>query len=369
LIQVLQEVASARNILIKCGSTEIDGYAFCAALNSRSFDLLYEDSPKLQSLIYSVTYLIRGAVFRPKKVSRSSGRFSLRICPLGELIEMYHTREASRRHDKVFALLGMSSDDPIASELLPDYELPWERLLERLVKFLLGGQVSVKTWAKMEMAVIKSKGCILGQVSSEGNANRDGRLQVAITSKDTSGHLGPERKWTLQTSAKPVEVGDLICLLHGASNPTIIRLCKDHFSVVMIAVPLLQPEQPITSFPHDFLLVWDWVQGKLQDQEYEALVNSRVPEQSNREVGSHSDKMTRLWNVVLILEDAEEHEKAKERLQEAVEGYERGFGKEDLRTLTGMEKLALLQSPSTHIGHPAPYPKKKFLLTCDKINN
>jgi len=52
----------------------------------------------------------------------------------------------------------------------------------------------------------------------------------------------------------------------------------------MIAVPLLQPEQPITSFPHDFLLVWDWVQGKLQDrEEYEALVNSRVPERSKEQ--------------------------------------------------------------------------------------
>jgi hypothetical protein len=34
--------------------------------------------------------------------------------------------------------------------------------------------------------------------------------------------------------------------------------------------------------------------------------------------------------------------KAEERLREIVEGYERGSGKEDLRTLIGMEKLALI---------------------------
>ena len=352
MIQVLQEVAAARNIIIKCGSTEIGGYAFCAALNSRSFDLLYEDFPDLQSLIRSVTYLIRGAVFRRKKVSRSSDSFSLRIRPLGELIEMFQTREASRRHDKVFALLGMSSDDPTAAGLLPRYEIPWERLLEQLVRFVLGRQVSVKTWARTETAVIKSKGCILGQVSSEGDSDRDDRQQVDITLKDASGRIGPERKWTFQTSAKPVQVGDLICLLHGASKPTVIRPCKDHFSVIMITVTppgtesgsVGQPEQPIVSFPRDFLLVWDWerFQGNLQGQEYETLIRSRAAEHLNREVGGYSDKITRLWNAALILEDIGQYKKAAERLRETVEGYDKGSGKEDLRTLTRMEKLALI---------------------------
>jgi tetratricopeptide (TPR) repeat protein len=323
-----------------------DGYAFCAALNSGSFDLLYEDSPSLRSLTRSATFLIRGAIFRRKKVSRSSSEFSLRIRPLGELIEMYHTRKAGIRHDKVFALLGMSDEEPklmAAAGLLPDYEIPWERLLEQLVRFILGGQVSVKTWAEMEMAVIKSKGHIIGKVSSEGDVDHEGRLHVAITAKDTSGHFGRVRKWTLQTSAKPIKVGDLVCLLHGASKSTIIRPCNDYFSIVMIAVPLLQLEQPITSSPHNFLLVWDWAQEKLQNrEEYEAFINRRVPAHLNREVGGHLDKITRLSDVVLILRDAEQYEKAEERLQGAVEGYERRLGKEDPCKITGMEEFALI---------------------------
>ncbi len=252
------------------------------------------------------------------------------------------------RHDKVFALLGMSSDDPIAADLLPNYKNSWEELLEQLVRFLLGGQVSVKTWADTEMAVIKSKGCVLGQVSSKGKD----RQQMIITSKNVSGHMGPGREWTLLTSAKSIQVGDLICFLEGSLKPTVIRPCKDHFSVIKITITppgtenesAGQPEQPISSFPHDFLLVWDWekFQGNLQDQEYETLIRRRVFEHPDREVGGHSDKMTRLWNVALILEDAVEYGKAEERLRKTVEGYERGFGKEDLRTLTGMEKLALI---------------------------
>ncbi|KAH7309925.1 hypothetical protein B0I35DRAFT_453508 [Stachybotrys elegans] len=111
--QRIWEVAAARHILIKCGPTEIDGYAFCSGLSA--LKLSYETYPDLQSLIRPVVYLIRGAVFRPRHErygTSRSGRFSLGIRPLGELMDMYHTREAADRRDKVYALLGMSLDDP-----------------------------------------------------------------------------------------------------------------------------------------------------------------------------------------------------------------------------------------------------------------
>ena len=77
---------------------------------------------------------------------------------------MYHTHKATKRHDKVYALLGMSSDDLSKAGLLPNYGLPWKELLQRLAKFLLYEKVSVETWGDKEMAVIKSKGCVLGKV-------------------------------------------------------------------------------------------------------------------------------------------------------------------------------------------------------------
>ena len=63
-------------------------------------------------MIAPVTYLIRDAVFRPRHDLSRSGRFSLNIRPLIELMDMYHNRKATKRLDKVYALLGMSSDDP-----------------------------------------------------------------------------------------------------------------------------------------------------------------------------------------------------------------------------------------------------------------
>ncbi|KAF2188764.1 HET-domain-containing protein [Zopfia rhizophila CBS 207.26] len=362
-IWVLQEVAAARHVLIMCGLMEIDGYAFCSGL--KSLELSYETCPDLQSPVRSVTSLIRGAIFRPKYAISSSGRFSLDIRPLGELIDMFHTHEATLDHDKVYALLGMSSDDPSEAGLWPDYKISWQELFHRLVKFVLSREVSVATWSDRKTAVIKSKGCILGQVSL---LKRDvawaDRQNVDIISKNAPRYLGYKSEWsahwTLQASAKSVRQDDLVCLLQGASKPTIIRSCKDYFAVIMIAATPMKnirtesgyvkwPElmRSIKTFPRDFLLVWDWEScpGKLQDrEEFATLIetNSRVPGYSKTGLDDHLNKATRLRNVALILEDAKEHEEAVKRLREAIEGFERVFGKEHPHTLTEFDNLALI---------------------------
>jgi hypothetical protein len=52
----------------------------------------------------------------------------LAIRPLGELLDMFYTYEATERHDKVYALLGMSSDTLNAADLLPDYKVLWKEV-------------------------------------------------------------------------------------------------------------------------------------------------------------------------------------------------------------------------------------------------
>ncbi|KAF2182882.1 HET-domain-containing protein, partial [Zopfia rhizophila CBS 207.26] len=359
-IWVLQEVAAARHILIMCGSKDIDGYAFCLGL--RPLRLSYATCPGLQSLIRSVTYLIRGSIFRPKHARSSSDKVSLDIRPLCELIDMYHTHEATERCDKVYALLGMSSDNPSAAGLSPDYRIPWGRLFKHLIEYLLYGQVSAETWDDREMAVIKSKGCILGKVSLvKSHISWDDKQVVDITFKNTPRYLGDKMEWsacwTLQVSAKPIRQGDLVCLLRGASQPTIIRPSKDYLAIIMIAITPLEDTGTqrkgargralfplVTNFPHDFLLVWKWEKslGKFQDQEeYETLLKtvSQGPESLNPRL---ADQATRLWNMALILEDAEEYENAEKRLQEAIRGYERMFGKEHPHTVKSMNKLGLV---------------------------
>jgi len=41
---------------------------------------------------------------------------------------MFHTRQASDPRDKVYALLGMTSDDPSKAGLHADYNITWEKL-------------------------------------------------------------------------------------------------------------------------------------------------------------------------------------------------------------------------------------------------
>jgi hypothetical protein len=171
---------------------------------------------------------------------------------------MFYTRQASDPRDKIYALLGISSDDPSKAGLLPDYKISWDELFEQLIKFVLGNDICPKISSRR--AVIKNKGFILGQVSSV----RDDRQNVNITSRNAAWQLGGKIEWFLHASAEPIQERDIICLLHGVSKPTIIRLCKDHFAVVVIAVTPLNgnsslgwpdTSQSRTQFLRDFLLV------------------------------------------------------------------------------------------------------------------
>jgi hypothetical protein len=249
------------------GFTEMDGYTFYSGLNK--LELSYPaDHPDLQSLIRSVTYLIRGAIFRPKYATSPSSGLSL-----SELIDIYYTREATKCHDKVYALLSMSSDDANATGLSLDYKVPWKRLLQRLLEFILFKELSIEPWDEREIAVIKSKGCIFGQVSSVKNDSaRYDRQHVNVVFNNTPRSLEYERKygtrWTLQASAKSIWKRDFVCLLQGASKPAIIRAYKDHFAIIIIAVTLrrsvrtesgyVKCQEPLAStksFSRDFLLV------------------------------------------------------------------------------------------------------------------
>ncbi|KUJ16455.1 uncharacterized protein LY89DRAFT_719170 [Mollisia scopiformis] len=326
-IWVLEEVGAARHVLIRCGSTEIDGFAFC--LGVEPFMKFFAAYPAVQSLIDSVTYLIKGATFRPKY---STSEISQGICPLGELLDKYHTHEATMLHDKVYALLGMSSDSLSRSSLSPNYGIPWEDLLKRLIKFLLGEKVDVETWKDTEMAIFKSKGCILGQVKSIRRASTfDDRQEVNIKFTKRTVQLrwkDREACWMLHVSAKSLRK-DLDLKGEGIPVSKLLRL--------------------VTNFSRDFLLVWNWKNslGELQNaSEYERFMgpNERIPDQSNVVIGGCLTQATRLWNVALILEEVGEYANVEGRFYEAIEGYEKMVGKEHPFTLKAMESLASIHN-------------------------
>jgi hypothetical protein len=247
---------------------------------------------------------------------------------------MFHTRKASDVRDKVYALLGMSSDDPDEADLRPNYGISWEELFQKLVKFILGKDISVETSDYAQRAIIKSKGCILGRVSSVRSDDKQ-NVKIAFISC-----LGDQIEWTLQASAKPIQERDIICLLQGASKPTIIRLYKDNFAIIIIAVTPLQESgsfirlerfKSVTRFSRDFLLIWDWEQ---------LLKESQDREESNNWMSF--DQATRTWNVALILEDSGEYGKAEKRLREAIKGYEVAFGEKQpmLKSQYGLTPLS-----------------------------
>ncbi|KAK4251198.1 hypothetical protein C7999DRAFT_37810 [Corynascus novoguineensis] len=183
-VQVLQEVAAARQVLIMCHSTEIDGSTFRSGLNMLNPLSLDPDN---QSRFHSIAYLINGANLRPKYATSRAGRFSLNIRPLGELMDMYHNRKATNPRDKIYALL---------------------ELFHRLVKSLLSEQASVETWEEKEIAAIQTKGWVLGCVCKvEAHREWVGSQVVEVILKNVPGHLDKwmDTRWILQASAKPIQ--------------------------------------------------------------------------------------------------------------------------------------------------------------------
>ncbi|KLU82782.1 hypothetical protein MAPG_01850 [Magnaporthiopsis poae ATCC 64411] len=297
-IWVLQEVAAAKHILMKSSFTEIDGHAFCKGLSVLK---PLRTRPDLQALIPPIVYLIKGAVFRRRHDRDDTSwpaKISLNIRPLGELVDMYHTRKATEPLDKVYALLGMSSDDP---GIEANYESSWKDLFRDLVNFSLSNPVSVSTWDAKDVPMMEANGHVFADVSSaRGDTTRDGREHVGIFGKTAPSHsdaegeqschpamqaaprttkkagavevavieakgriLGevfsagedveitwrtaaghshatedPHSRFAFPASAKAVEKGDIVFLLEGASrSATIIRPCDGFWAIIRTSGP------------------------------------------------------------------------------------------------------------------------------------
>ncbi|KAK0731963.1 hypothetical protein B0H67DRAFT_655097 [Lasiosphaeris hirsuta] len=138
-VWVLQEVAPARYVVMVSRSMETDGYGFCveleAALDLARPPLLDSDS---ENAARSAVYLIKEASLRPKRATSREDRFCLDACPLRELLDLYEDRKATDRRDKLYALIGISSDLVIPPYLLPDYNKAWPELFQQLFIPIVG---------------------------------------------------------------------------------------------------------------------------------------------------------------------------------------------------------------------------------------
>lgn len=317
-VKVLQEVAAARHVVMMCGSTELDGHAFCMGV--LPLELPYSAIPKLQSLP-SLIKLMEGACIRTKYTSRSPEEFSLDVNRLAELLDMFHTREASDMRDKVYALLGMSSDNPSRAGLQSDYEIPWRALFQKLIEYVLGQNVVVEVAydpTNTQRATIKGQGRVLGEVLQVArDANQNVIVTIGLTNYSN-------KEWIIQPPAKSIEVGDIACILEGASVPVIVRMRKDFGYIIVIAVNSVHDEtnqsmlelcQEKTTFPRYFLLLWDW--GKIEDE---------LPSQEDLERNVSFDQAMKMGSVAMILGDLQNHTRALMQRRAVLKGYETACG-------------------------------------------
>ncbi|OJJ29918.1 hypothetical protein ASPWEDRAFT_46662 [Aspergillus wentii DTO 134E9] len=349
-IWVLQEVGTARCVLIQCGRDEMNGSAFCSGLGN--LNLTYEE-PELQGIIQSATYLIGEACLRPIGMSASN---SLSIA---QLVDMYHTHQATICHDKIYALLGLCSDDLKEAGLVPDYATPWNDVFRQLIQYILPGAISINTWVDRQVAFIKGKVYSLGRVISvEADGSRYGRQHVGFFFNDMA--MSQEyqsrwgKRWRLWASAKAIQKDDILCLVEGSSKPSIIRACNEHYAVVLLEVTAQQREtllevdsedqnDPTENSVYEVILVWNWELCFDNVQKHKALIklNHIMPDY----VDAKPEKSNNRYSDAMIFKGAGLWRQAARALEEATARNPR---KDCSGTVERLDQLGLLYMQSAY---------------------
>ncbi|BCR96682.1 HET domain-containing protein [Aspergillus luchuensis] len=241
-IWVLQEVGVAQYISIMCGPVQINGQMFCEGLDN------LKPSSALMARISPISFLIKGAPFRSR-----DGHLSVPTLSIGELVSMYRNHNATKQHDKVYALLGLSSDSN-STALVPDYGLPWHEVFKQVTEHVFP-KCSVGLCYGSETAVIKNKGWILGYIHSISDSLRNSQQTFKVVLNQTCQKLGYydkwEAEWSVQASGELLQEGDIICLLEGLSQPSILRLCAEYYTVV---TPVVKPKKQAQNIEDDVII-------------------------------------------------------------------------------------------------------------------
>lgn len=225
-----------------CGPVQINGQMFCEGLDN------LKPSSALMARISPISFLIKGAPFRSR-----DGHLSVPTLSIGELVSMYRNHNATKQHDKVYALLGLSSDSN-STALVPDYGLPWHEVFKQVTEHVFP-KCSVGLCYGSETAVIKNKGWILGYIHSISDSLRNSQQTFKVVLNQTCQKLGYydkwEAEWSVQASGELLQEGDIICLLEGLSQPSILRLCAEYYTVV---TPVVKPKKQAQNIEDDVII-------------------------------------------------------------------------------------------------------------------
>ncbi|KAF2993691.1 hypothetical protein E8E13_001942 [Curvularia kusanoi] len=341
-VWVLQEVAAARCVSITCGPSELMSYDFLRGLKAW-FEMSKINDDSLLDLKHSILHLMDKEVTRgltsfshyipendfedtkdegpglqareielaSRTVIRLEPSTSLQIASLAELLQRFQLHAATDRRDKVYALLGMCTDNMNHPGLQVDYTKDWATLFRGIIQYLLGLSVSIMTRDTEEAALILGPGCPLGTLRRVGGGWHVDRPSFGGIRTDTV-----SLRFNLHMEFdKNIQTGDILCLMQGARLPNLIRRCGDYFVVVRMAIQMSSIVMYhgrsvsrsmkwseflpcISRFSRDFLLIWDWSpEVKTCANHHHKLIESTSTGEPSTE------KLNRYLNMVRILED------------------------------------------------------------------
>lgn len=266
--------------------------------------------------------LIGGSIFRPKsRHTQSLGEVSLDIRPFHELLDMYRAHKATDPRDKIFALLGMSSDLPAVNDagIIPNYTISWDNLLHHVINFVLKSHVPIETMEKQDGMAIRGMGYVLGKVTvaNEPDDSNVGQL-ISIRWK---GGKRPSKPRRFPALAIRIRTGDIACQLVSCDRVMLIRprqSLDSTFSVVVIAFPVDDEPQATRAmavekdagFQHSFDLMWEW---------RENADHKATPQQSSEIQAVGLEQPVKLFSAALILEDSGSYQASCRRFQVAAE--------------------------------------------------
>lgn len=312
---------------VLCGAEEITGAGFHRGLSGLLG--LYDD-PQLHSLVEPMISLLGDASVLRLKQYPVGEPFRLDICPLYQLIDMFRLREATDRRDKVYALLGIATQNPTRSEIVPDYATEWADVFRNLVKSILGSKVKAD-WAVQNgqgYGRLSGKGFTLGHIRMV--ESEKGELPIVVMERASRSHPTgrygrPRTDWVLHNSTTAVQKGDVVCCLEGSTAATIIRPQGNHFMIVVVYARLprdfahivfrkkhssdTDPVAPIPfQYSRHFHLIWafdlEWTASRLQ-----------IAHQSQED----SERILRLSSMARSLEDVDDRDGIAELIKYAAE--------------------------------------------------
>jgi hypothetical protein len=320
-IWVLQEVASARHITVKCGTAEISGFTFAAGIRP-----LYRTKPEHNSAFRNLCASTIQAMSWHSSVSTHPISASLPdhlhrarlncVSSLGGLLDSFHLHEATDQRDKIFAILGMCSPETIGT-LEPDYTKPWTTIWANAIEQILGPRTTITTWAESKQACMTVSGYILDSLVVENSTG----FKMYPFLFFAKGHPLSNAEsaslaavWGEEPRCRAIQTGDILFQPIDAAQPVVIRACEGHFDIVAIALssPLeltaqsfsgdssIDWQELLAGLKHgqrQLTLIWDWELGESDSRH----CHHRLLSPSSSGIDKHPTQQSMIYNCIRSL--------------------------------------------------------------------